>query len=105
MEKSELIKRITDILKVNGCFNIGELEGETPSICSGELGSFVGLLEYFTEDYVEMNIYNPSSMSSDPIDSCETEYEKFNKDTLNEILFICEQWEAECIRTEKRISN
>jgi hypothetical protein len=24
---------------------------------------------------------------------------------LNEIHFVCEQWEAECIRTEKRISN
>ena len=28
MEKSELIKRITDILKINGCFSIGELEYE-----------------------------------------------------------------------------
>lgn len=105
MEKTELIKRITDIIKVNGCFSIGELEGETPSICSGELGSYVGLLEYFTEDYVEQNIYDPSSFSSDPIDSVETGYDKFNKDTLQEILFVVEQWEAECIRTEKRISN
>jgi hypothetical protein len=45
MDKLELIKRITDILKVNGCFSIGELEGETTGICVGELGKFVGLVE------------------------------------------------------------
>jgi hypothetical protein len=105
MKKSELIKRITDILKEYGSFSIGELEGETPSICSGELGSFVGLLEYFTKDYVEQNIYNPSSFSSDSIDSVEIEYEEFNENTLTEILLVVEQWEAECIRTQKRISN
>lgn len=105
MEKVELIQRITNIIKVNGSFSIGELEGETPSICSGELGNYVGLLEYFTKDYVQQNIYDPTSFSSDPIDSVETEYEVFNRDTLNEILLIVEQWEAECIRTEKRISD
>ena len=105
MEKQELIERIKNIIKVNGCFSISELEGETPSICSGELGNYVGLLEYFTENYVEQNIYDPTSMSSDAIDSVETEYEAFNEDTLQEILFVCEQWEAECIRTDKRISN
>lgn len=105
MEKQELIERIKNILKVNGCFSIGELEGETPSICSGELGNYVGLLEYFTQDYAEENIYDPTSMSSDAIDSVEKNYEEFSADILQEILFICEQWEAECIRTEKRISN
>jgi len=105
MEKTELIKRITDILKVNGCFSIGELEFETPGICVGELGKFVGLAEYFTEDYCEVNVYEPSSFSSDPIDTYEEKWENLSEDVLNEIHFVCEQWEAECIRTEKRISN
>ena len=47
MKNAELIKRITDILKVNGCFSIGELEGEN-SILIGTLGNYVGLGEYFT---------------------------------------------------------
>ena len=105
MEKSELIKRITDILKVNGCFSVGELEFETPGICVGELGKFVGLVEYFTEDYCEVNVYEPSSFSSDPVDTYEQDYGFLSEDVLNEIHFVCEQWEAECIRTEKRISN
>jgi hypothetical protein len=105
MEKTEIIKRITDILKINGSFSIGELEEETTGICVGELGKFVGLVEYFTEDYCEVNVYEPSSFSSDPVDTYEQDYGFLSEDILNEIHFVCEQWEAECIRTEKRISN
>lgn len=104
MEKSELIKRITDILSVNGCFSIGELEGEN-SICVGTLGNFVGLAEYFTEDYCEVNVYEPRSFSSDPVDTYEQDYGFLSNDILGDVLLVCEQWEAECIRTEKRISN
>jgi len=105
MDKSELIKRITDILKINGCFSVGELEYETPGICVGELGKFVGLVEYFTEDYCEVNVYEPSSFSSDPVDTYEEKWENLSEEVLSEIHFVCEQYEAECIRTEKRISN
>lgn len=105
MEKTEIIKRITDIIKLNGCFSVGELEYETNGVVVGELGKFVGLSEYFTEDYCEVNVYEPSSFSSDPIDTYEEKWENLSEDVLSEIHFICEQWEAECIRTEKRISN
>jgi spore coat protein CotH len=104
MENSEIINRITDILKVNGCFSIGELEGEN-SILIGTLGNYVGLGEYFTEDYVEVNVYEPRSSSSDPIDTYEESYWELNENVLGDVLLLCEQWEAECIRTEKRISD
>jgi hypothetical protein len=104
MEKSELIERITDILKVNGCFSIGELELEN-SVCVGTLGNYVGLAEYFTEDYVDINVYEPRSSSSDEIDTYFLNYDELNSDVLYEILLVCEQCEAECIRTEKRISD
>jgi hypothetical protein len=104
MKVSEKIKRITDILKVNGCFSIGELEGEN-SILVGTLGNYVGLAEYFTEDYVEVNVYEPRSSSSDPVDSYEESYWGLDENVLDDVLLLCEQWEAECIRTEKRISD
>jgi hypothetical protein len=104
MELSETIKRITDILKVNGCFSIGELEGEN-SILIGTLGNYVGLGEYFTEDYVEVNVYEPRSSSSDPIDTYEESYWGIDENVLGDVLLLCEQWEAECVRTEKRISD
>jgi len=105
MEKTELIKRITEILKDFGCFSIGELEFETPGIQVGSLGNFVGLAEYFTEDYCEVNVYEPSSFSSDPIDTYEEKWENLSEDVLSEIHFVCEQYEAEALRLEKRISN
>jgi len=104
MKNTELIKRITNILKVNGCFSIGELEGDN-SILVGTLGNYVGLGEYFTEDYIEVNVYEPRSTSSDPIDTYEESYWELNENVLGDVLLLCEQWEAECIRTEKRISN
>ena len=104
MENSETIKRITDILKVNGCFSIGELEGEN-SILVGTLGNYVGLAEYFTEDYAEVNVYEPRSSSSDPVDTYEESYWGLDENVLDDVLLLCEQWEAECIRTEKRISD
>lgn len=105
MEKTEIIKRITDIIKVNGCFSVGELEYETNGVVVGELGKFIGVAEFFNEDHADINVYDPSSFSSDEIDSYEEQYEFLSEDVLSEIHFICEQWEAECIRTEKRISN
>jgi hypothetical protein len=105
MEKSELIERITNILKVNGCFSVGELEYDTAGISVGTLGNYVGLAEYFTEDYCEVNVYEPRSFSSDSIDTYEEKWENLSEDVLSEIHFVCEQWEAECIRTEKRICN
>jgi hypothetical protein len=104
MKKSELIKRITDILKLYGCFSIAELEGEH-SVEVGSLGNYVGLAEYFTEDYCEVNVYEPRSFSSDPMDTYEQDYGFLSEDILGDVLLLCEQWEAECIRTEKRISN
>jgi hypothetical protein len=80
------------------------LEGEN-SIHVGTLGNYVGLAEYFTEDYVEVNVYEPRSSSSDAIDTYEESYFGLSENVLGDILLLCEQWEAECIRTEKRISN
>lgn len=104
MEKLELIERITNILKVNGSFSVGELEYDTSGISVGSLGNYVGLAEYFSENYCEVNVYEPRSFSSDPIDTYEQDYGFLSEDVLSEIHFVCEQWEAECIRTEKRIS-
>jgi hypothetical protein len=104
MENTEIIKRITSILSIYGCFSIGELEGEN-NILIGTLGNYVGLGEYFTEDYIEVSVYEPRSSSSDAIDTYEESYWLLNENVLGDVLLLCEQWEAESIRTEKRISD
>jgi len=89
-------KAIKDILSVQGCFSVGELllaGVDTETICVGSLGRFVALAEYFTEDYVEINIYDPASYSSDAIDSYTEKYENLSDDILLGILTQCEQWD------------
>lgn len=105
MEKLELIKCITDTIKNYGSFSIGEVEEGDLSVAVGSLGGIVGLAEYFTQYYCKVNVYDPSNFSSDAIDTYEEKYEALSEDVLSEVLFVCEQWKAECIRTQKRISN
>ena len=81
------------------------METETTGIVVGELGKFVGLIEYISEDFCEVNIYEPSSFSSDAVDTYDAQYEDLSEDVLQEVLLLVEQKEAENIRTEKRISN
>jgi hypothetical protein len=105
MEKNEIISNITRILSTYGCFSVGELDGEAAGVCTGELGNYVAIAEYFTEDYCEVNVYKPSSFSSDPVDIYDQDYGFLNEDILADILLLCEEWEAICIKTEKRSSN
>ena len=105
MNKQETIQRIKNILQTEGCFWIGELEVEPAGVVVGELGKFVGLAEYFTEDYCEVNIYEPSSMSSDEVDTYDAKYEDLDEDVLQSVLLVVEQREMENIRTEKRVAN
>lgn len=108
MTKKQTIKAIKKILSTEGCFSICELMLSgiiTESISVGTLGKFIGLAEYFTEDYVEINVYDPSSYSSDEVDTYEEKYENLNNEVLAHILYLCEQFEVDNIKTEKRISN
>ena len=104
MEKKEIIEKIKEILSNYGCFDIHELDQEHTGIAVGSLGNIVGIAEYYTEDYCEVRVYNPI-YSSDEIDSYEAKYEDLDEDVLSEVLILCEEWEAQNIQTEKRISD
>ena len=105
MEKKELIQNIKKILSVYGCFNIAELDQYDNTPCVATMGNFVALADYYTEDYVDVSVYNPRSVSSDPIDEYEEQYDNLSEEVLQEILVLCEQWEAQSLQTEKRIAN
>ena len=104
MEKEQVIEEIKKIIAEVGGFSIGEVQADC-SPCVGSLGNYVALAEYFKLDGVEVNVYMPSGFSSDPEDEYDMDYEDLDKDVLEEILFLAEMWEAECLQTEKRISN
>jgi hypothetical protein len=108
MRKPTIIKHIKRIIEEWGAFGSGEVEGslgETYSPCVNSMGGLVALAEYFNLNEVEVNIYQPSGFSSDPIDSYTVSYEDLSKDALEEILTLAEQYEADQIKTEKRCSN
>ena len=93
MEKLKLIDRITDIIKLNGGFSVGEFDDDTNGVVVSELGKFVGIAEYFNEDCATINIYAPTSFSSDEVDNFEMKYEEMDDNVLQEILLICEKWD------------
>jgi hypothetical protein len=105
MKKEETISEIKKLLSAYGCFALGELDNIEVSPCVGSIGSVVGLVEYFTEDYAEVSVYHTSSFSSDAIETYDSVYELFNEEVLHDILLVCQQYEAQTLQTEKRISN
>jgi len=103
MQKKTIIKRIKSIIENYGTFNIGEVDG-ADGICVNEMGNLVALVEYFNNTTIEVNVYNPNSFNSDPIDEYELTYEELSKETLEEILFIAEMYETDQEKTLKRIA-
>lgn len=106
MQKRTIIKNIKRIISKYGAFGSGEVEqgGETYSPCVNSMGNLVALAEYFSDD-VEVSVYDPTSSSSDSIDSYNVDYEELSKDVLEEILTIAELYEVDQEKTLKRISN
>jgi hypothetical protein len=89
MEKEQIIEEIKKIIAEVGGFYTGEIEAD--GICVNEMGNFVAIAEGFFSE-IEVNVYEPSSFSSDSIDDYTLTYEELDKDVLDEILALCEQY-------------
>ena len=91
MEKEQIIEEIKKIIAEVGGFGIGEVQADCSPFV-GSLGNMVGLAEDFNLNGVEVNVYNPISSSSDPVDDYTLTYEELGRDALDEILALCEQY-------------
>jgi hypothetical protein len=92
MQKEEIIQQIKEIITEFGGFYIGEVgDVEAQGICVNEMGNFVAIAEGFFDE-VEVNVYEPSSFSSDSVDDYTLTYEELDKDVLEKILALCEQY-------------
>ena len=105
--KKSIIRKIQRIIEEWGSFGSGEVEvgGETHSPCVNSMGNLVALAEYFNKEGAGVNVYDPSSMSCDEIDSYIVDYEELPLSVLEEILELCEQYEVDNEKTMKRISD
>jgi len=90
MEKEQVIEEIKNIISEVGGFYIGEIEAQ--GICVNEMGNFVAIAEGFFKGEIEVNVYEPSSFSSDSVDDYTLTYEELSNDVLEEILALCEQY-------------
>ncbi len=104
MQKRTIIKRIKSIIENHGTFGLGEVDG-ADGICVNEMGHLVALAEYFNGTTVEVNVFDPNSFSSDPIDDYELTYEELSKEILEEILFVAELYETDQEKTIKRCAS
>ena len=95
MEKQEVISKIQNVLVNWGEFSIGEVDGEDVSPCVASHGNIVDLAEYFNNTGVTVEVYQPNSHSSDPIDTYDMDYEELELDILEEILMIAERYDVQ----------
>ena len=95
MNKQEVIEKIQAVLVNWGEFSIGEVDGEDVSPCIASHGNLVDLAEHFNNTSVGIEVYYPSSHSSDAIDCYDLDYEELELDTLEEILMIAERYDVQ----------
>lgn len=94
-QKPFFIKDIKEIITQYGSFGSGEVEidGETHSLLINEMGGLVALAEYFKESEIDVNVYEPASMSSDSMHSYTITYEELDEETLVKILELAQAYE------------
>jgi hypothetical protein len=103
-KKKETISYIKKLIKENGSFAIGQCDGMESLPAVNTMGELMALAEHFYENEVEINIY--SRFTGDPIGNpYYLPYESLSMELLQEIEFLCDNWDAQNYQTEKRISN
>lgn len=104
MTKQEKISHIKTIINDYGGFEISEVEGAN-SISVSSIGNLVALAEKFSNEEVTVNVYNANSFNCDSIETYTLEYDQLSDEVLDDIILLIDDYEAETIRTIKRISN
>lgn len=99
--KKNTISYIKKLIKENGSFSISEFDGIACLPAVNEMGKLVALAEYFYEDHVLVNIYDPNSFTGDPIgDPYYLPYEQLSPELLAEIEDLCDCWDAQKMETK-----
>jgi hypothetical protein len=94
---NELQRKITyikDSLRKNGTFKINDLDGGTPPDISID-NELIHYIEEFNIDNVTVNVFDSTSPDTDVIDTYIMMYEDLEEDEIDQIVFLCDQWESE----------
>ncbi len=101
MTKEMIIYRIESIIEEWGTFSVFDVEA-TQSPVIGTLGCAVMLAEFFGLHGTEGYLYLEGEDSERDIQTYH--YTELDMDCLTDILKLAEDWEAQNLKTEKRIS-
>ena len=102
MKKEEIISQIRTIIENYGSFTTFDVDADSSPII-GTLGSAFMLAENFELNGVDGYLYLNGDENERDIEFIL--YENLSMDCLEEILLLAQSYEAEEIKTEKRISN
>jgi hypothetical protein len=100
MTKRTIIKKIRTIIKEFGSFNISEVEHEENILLRAIKKDHTLLIEGFEYNGVKVTEY----VHETETDTFNIYFEDVKVSILEEVLRICENYEAEMLKTEKRIS-
>jgi len=104
-KKLEIINRINAIIDEYGAFSIYDIHNSELIKLKGDKDKNL-IIETFNKNYVTVGIYPLGKpFFSCPDDVFDVDYVDFDEDVLNEILYIAEYYEADNIRTQKRIAD
>jgi hypothetical protein len=100
-DRQEKIEYIKKVIREWGVVNTAELELESSPVYNSMGKDHYMLVEGFYNDWVEVVEY----VHEEETDSHNVSYEELEDCLIDEICIIIENYEADCIKTEKRISN
>lgn len=101
-QKKEIISQIRTIIENYGSFTTFDVDADSSPII-GTLGSAFMLAENFELNGVDGYLYLNGDENERDIEFIL--YENLSLDCLEEILLLAQSYEAEEMKTEKRISN
>ena len=100
-DRQEKIEYIKKVIREWGVVNTAELELESSPVYNSMGKDHYMLVEGFYNDWVEVVEY----VHEEETDSHNVSYEELEDCLIDEICIIIENYEADCLKTEKRISN
>ena len=101
MQKRTIIKKIKAIITEWGGFTCADVEATSSPVIKTLGKDTCQLAERFDLYTVEAVLY----VHDNETDTEHIKYEDLDKDTLEEILYLAQDWDAISYKTEKRCSN
>lgn len=100
-ERQEVIDRIRNLIELNGSFTTADVQATSSPVINAINRNHYILAERFHRDSCEGFEYvHETETGSD-----DYEYQDLDLDVLYEILYLAEDWDTICYKTEKRCSN